>query len=227
MSPVPAKTETTDVAIVEDNAALGSSLKKVVESDATLRCIGVWTTAEDALKKIDAFRPHIVLMDINLPGMSGIEATARLKQHLPDIKVVMVTVYRDHDKIFAALKSGACGYLLKRSNPAEVREAIHDVRSGGAPMSPEIARRVVEAFHQPVKTGPSMVDDVKLSKRETEILERLCEGLANKEIADRLDISVETVRVHLKHVYEKLHVRSRTEAAMKFRDSKEEPRFPH
>lgn len=226
MSPVPSKTETTDVAIVEDNAALGSSLKKVVESDATLRCIGVWTTAEDALKKIDAFRPHIVLMDINLPGMSGIEATTRLKQHLPDIKVVMVTVYRDHDKIFAALKAGACGYLLKRSNPAEVREAIHDVRSGGAPMSPEIARRVVEAFHQPVKTGPSTVDEVKLSKRETEILERLCEGLANKEIADRLDISVETVRVHLKHVYEKLHVRSRTEAAMKFRDSREEPRFP-
>jgi DNA-binding NarL/FixJ family response regulator len=226
MSPVPAKTETTDVAIVEDNAALGSSLKKVVESDATLRCIGVWTTAEDALKKIDAFRPHIVLMDINLPGMSGIEATARLKQYLPDIKVVMVTVYRDHDKIFAALKAGACGYLLKRSNPAEVREAIHDVRSGGAPMSPEIARRVVEAFHQPVKSSPSTVDEVKLSKRETEILELLCEGLANKEIADRLDISVETVRVHLKHVYEKLHVRSRTEAAMKFRDSKEDPRFP-
>jgi DNA-binding NarL/FixJ family response regulator len=226
MNPVPAKPETTEVAIVEDNAALGSSLKKVVESDATLRCIGVWTTAEDALKKIDAFRPHIVLMDINLPGMSGIEATARLRQHLPEIKVVMVTVYRDHDKIFAALKAGACGYLLKRSTPSEVREAIHDVRGGGAPMSPEIARRVVEAFHQPVKPGPSPLDEVKLSKRETEILERLCEGLANKEIADRLDISVETVRVHLKHVYEKLHVRSRTEAAMKFRDSREEPRFP-
>ncbi len=221
-----AKPETTDVAIVEDNAALGSSLRKVVESDPTLNCIGVWTTAEEALKKIDAFRPQIVLMDINLPGMSGIEATARLKQHLPDIKVVMVTVYRDHDKIFAALKAGACGYLLKRSNPAEVREAILDVRTGGAPMSPEIARRVVEAFHQPAKTGPSPLDDVKLSKRETEILELLCEGLANKEIADRLDISVETVRVHLKHVYEKLHVRSRTEAAMKFRDSREEPRFP-
>jgi DNA-binding NarL/FixJ family response regulator len=223
---VSTKPETTDVAIVEDNAALGSSLKKVVESDASLRCIGVWTTAEDALKKIDAFRPQIVLMDINLPGMSGIEATARLKQHLPDVKVVMVTVYRDHDKIFAALKAGACGYLLKRSNPAEVREAIHDVRTGGAPMSPEIARRVVEAFHQPVKAEPSLLEEVKLSKRETEILELLCEGLANKEIADRLDISVETVRVHLKHVYEKLHVRSRTEAAMKYRDSRDEPRFP-
>ena len=224
MSPVPAKTETTDVAIVEDNAALGSSLKKVVESDATLRCIGVWTTAEDALKKIDAFRPHIVLMDINLPGMSGIEATARLKQYLPDIKVVMVTVYRDHDKIFAALKAGACGYLLKRSTPADVREAIQAVRAGGAPMSAEIARRVVEAFHAPVK--PAGGEEIKLSKRETEILELLTKGLANKEIADRLGLSVETVRVHLKRIYEKLHVRSRTEAAMKFRDSTEGPQWP-
>lgn len=226
MTLVPENPEITGVAIVEDNAALGSSLKKVVESDPSLRCIGVWTSAEEALKKIDAFRPKIVLMDINLPGMSGIEATARLKQHLPEVKVVMVTVYRDHDKIFAALKAGACGYLLKRSDPSELREAIHDVRTGGAPMSPEIARRVVEAFHQPIKTEPSILDEVKLSKRETEILELLCEGLANKEIADRLDISVETVRVHLKHVYEKLHVRSRTEAAMKFRDAREEPRFP-
>lgn len=216
----------TNVAIVEDNLALGGSLRKVVESDPSLRCIGVWTSAEDALKKIDAFRPEIVLMDINLPGMSGIEATARLKQHLPEVKVVMVTVYRDHDKIFAALKAGACGYLLKRSNPSDVRDAIHDVRTGGAPMSPEIARRVVEAFHQPPpKAQGGDTEEVKLSKRETEILELLCEGLANKEIADRLDISVETVRVHLKHIYEKLHVRSRTEAAMKFRDSKED-RWP-
>jgi DNA-binding NarL/FixJ family response regulator len=222
---MPAKPAVTDVAIVEDNTALGATLRKVVESDASLRCIGVWTTAEDALKKIDAFRPQIVLMDINLPGMSGIEATARLRQFLPDIKVVMVTVYRDHDKIFAALKAGASGYLLKRSNPAEVRQAIHDVLTGGAPMSPEIARRVVEAFHQAPRpnSGP---DEVKLSKRETEILELLCEGLANKEIADRLDISVETVRVHLKHVYEKLHVRSRTEAAMKFRDARDDHRPP-
>lgn len=218
------KESVTDVAIVEDNAALGSSLRKIVESATEFRCIGVWASAEEALKKIDAFRPHVVLMDINLPGMSGIEATARVKQHLPEIQVIMVTVYRDHDKIFAALKAGASGYLLKRSTPAEVRDAIRDVRQGGAPMTAEIARRVVEAFHQPVKTGQP--DDLKLSKRETEILELLCEGLANKEIADRLDISVETVRVHLKHVYEKLHVRSRTEAAMKFRDSREEPRFP-
>lgn len=219
-------TEPTDVAIVEDNSALGTSLRKIVESDPSLRCVGVWPSAEEALKKIDAFRPQVVLMDINLPGMSGVEATARIRQFLPDIKVIMVTVYRDHDKIFSALKSGACGYLLKRSTPAEVREAIHDVRTGGAPMSPEIARRVVEAFHMPLtRQSQEQAEEVKLSKRETEILELLCEGLANKEIADRLDISVETVRVHLKHIYEKLHVRSRTEAAMKYRDSREEPRW--
>jgi DNA-binding NarL/FixJ family response regulator len=216
------KTPATDIAIVEDNAALGNGLRKIVESGADFRCIGLWTSAEEALKKVDAFRPQVVLMDINLPGMSGIEATARIKQHLPQIQVIMVTVYRDHDQIFAALKAGASGYLLKRSTPEEVRQAIRDVSSGGAPMSAEIARRVVEAFHQPVKSPePEML---KLSKRETEILELLTKGLANKEIADRLSISVETVRVHLRRVYEKLHVHSRTEAAMKFRDSKDDPR---
>lgn len=206
------------VAIVEDNAALGTSLRKIVESGEDLQCLGVWGSGEEALPKIDAFRPQVILMDINLPGMSGIEATARLKQHLPDTQVVMVTVYRDHDKIFAALKAGASGYLLKRATPAEVRGAIRDVLTGGAPMSAEIARRVVEAFHQPAAEA---TEQINLSPRETEILELLCEGLANKEIADRLGISTETVRVHLKHIYEKLHVRSRTEAAMKYRDARD------
>ncbi len=216
------KEPVTEIAIVEDNAALGNGLRKIVESASDFRCLGVWTSAEEALKKIDAFRPQVVLMDINLPGMSGIDATAKIKQFLPDIQVIMVTVYRDHDQIFAALKAGASGYLLKRSTPEEVRQAIRDVRSGGAPMSAEIARRVVEAFHQPIKSPDAEM--VKLSKRENEILEHLSIGLANKEIADRLDISVETVRVHLRRVYEKLHVHSRTEAAMKFRDSRDDPR---
>ncbi len=206
-----------DVAIVEDNAALGASLRQLVESTDGLRCVGVWTSGEDALKKVDAFRPRVVLMDINLPGISGIEATAHIKQHFPDIQVIMVTVYRDHDKIFAALKAGASGYLLKRSSPAEVRAAIEDVCTGGAPMSAEIARRVVETFYQPVVEAS---EQINLSPRETEILEQLCDGLANKEIADKLDISVETVRVHLKHIYEKLHVRSRLEAALKYKSSK-------
>ena len=222
-----AKDSYTTVAIVEDNAALGAGLRKIVESATDFRCAGVWTSAEEALRKIDAFRPQVVLMDINLPGMSGIEATARIHQHFPDIHVIMVTVYRDHDPIFAALKAGASGYLLKRSTPEEVRQAIRDVRAGGAPMSAEIARRVVEAFHQPAQSAqPTASDAVKLSKRETEILEHLTKGLANKEIADRLDISVETVRVHLRRVYEKLHVHSRTEAAMKFRDTKDSSRSP-
>lgn len=224
--PMPAdKQEITQVAIVEDNAALGNGLRKIVESAPDFRCVGVWTTAEEALRKIDAFRPEVVLMDINLPGMSGIEATARLKHQIPEIQVVMVTVYRDHDQIFAALKAGASGYLLKRSTPEEVRQAIRDVRCGGAPMTAEIARRVVEAFHQPTPQD-SQEEDMGLSKRQSEILEFLTQGLANKEIADRLNVSVETVRVHLRRVYEKLHVRSRTEAAMRFRDAKEGQRGP-
>lgn len=219
-----AKSSPTQIAIVEDNAALGNGLRKVLESAEDFKCIGVWTSAEEALKKVDAFRPDVVLMDINLPGMSGIEATAQIKHYLPEIQVIMVTVYRDHDQIFAALKAGASGYLLKRSTPEELRQAIRDVRSGGAPMSAEIARRVVDAFHQPMKSPGA--DAVKLSKRETEILELLTTGLANKEIAHRLEISVETVRVHLRRIYEKLHVHSRTEAAMKFRDAKRDQRGP-
>lgn len=207
-----------DVAIIEDNVALGESLRRVVDSMPDAHCIGVWTTAEEGLKKIDAFRPQIVLMDINLPGMSGIEATALLKRHLPEIQVIIVTVHREHKKIFDALKAGACGYLIKRSRPAEVRQAISDVCAGGAPMSAEIARRVVEAFHV-TPADDSKDEVVELSNRETEVVQLVAEGLANKEIADRLDISIETVRGHLKNIYEKLHVRSRTEAAVKYLDS--------
>ncbi len=207
------------VAIVEDNPGLGASLRRIVESMPESQCVGVWRSGEEALTKIPAFRPQVVLMDIHMPGISGIETTARLKQEIPELLVIMVTVYRDHEKIFDALKAGACGYLLKRSTPAEVRQAILDVCEGGAPMSAEIARRVVEAFHQPHKpTGPQQEEAVQLSKRETEILELLTQGLANKEIADRLGLSTETVRVHLRRIYEKLHVHSRTEAAMKYRE---------
>lgn len=208
-----------EVAIVEDNEALGESLQRVVESIPDARCIGVWGSAEEGLKKIDAFRPSIVLMDINLPGMSGIEATALLKRHLPDIQVIIVTVHREHEKIFDALKAGACGYLIKRSRAADVRQAILDVHSGGAPMSAEIARRVVEAFHQGPARSEEGQEVVNLSQRETSVAQLIAEGLANKEIADRLGISTETVRGHLKNIYEKLHVRSRTEAAVKYLDS--------
>jgi DNA-binding NarL/FixJ family response regulator len=204
------------IAIVEDNAGLGASLRRIVERTPGCQCVGVWQSGEDALAKVPAFCPDVVLMDIHLPGISGIEATRRLKAELPELLVIMVTVYADHDKIFDALKAGACGYLLKCSTPEEVRQAIVDVRKGGAPMSPEIARRVVEAFHQPMAKES---DAVKLSRRETELLDLLSEGLSNKEIADRMGLSVETVRAYLKRIYEKLHVRSRTEAALKYRTS--------
>jgi DNA-binding NarL/FixJ family response regulator len=206
----------TTVAIVEDNPGLGATLRRVVESTPDCECVGVWRSGEEALVKVPAFRPRVVLMDIHLPGITGIETTARLKAELPDLLVIMVTVYRDQDKIFDALKAGACGYLLKRSSPAEVRQAILDVCEGGAPMSAEIARRVVETFHKPLQPKPAAKEEVSLSKRETEILELLTKGLANKEIADRLTLSIETVRVHLKRIYDKLHVHSRTEAAMKY-----------
>jgi DNA-binding NarL/FixJ family response regulator len=151
--------------------------------------------------------------------MSGIEATALLKRDMPEIQVIIVTVHRENEKIFEALKAGACGYLIKRSRAAEVRQAILDVHAGGAPMSAEIARRVVEAFHSPLpKTAPEEAA-VHLSNRETAVAKLVAEGLANKEIADRLDLSIETVRGHLKKIYDKLHVRCRTEAAVKYLDS--------
>ena len=208
----------TTIAIVEDNPGLGKSLRAVVESTPECKCVALWRTGEEALIEAPALRPDLMLMDIHLPGISGIETTARLKSLLPETLVMMVTVYRDHDKIFEALKAGASGYLLKRSSPAEVRQAIVEMRGGGSPMSTEIARRVVEAFHKPAQPdGKAVVEGTQLTKRETEILELLTQGQANKEIAFRLGLSVETVRVHLKRIYDKLHVHSRTEAAMKFR----------
>lgn len=211
----------TSIAIIEDNAGLGASLRRIVERTPECQCVGVWRSGEEAVAKVPAFRPDVLLMDIHLPGMSGIEATRRLKAELPELLVIMVTVYADHDKIFDALKAGACGYLLKCSTPEEVRQALVDVRKGGAPMSPEIARRVVETFHQPLpKEGE---EALKLSRRETELLDLLSAGLSNKEIADQMALSVETVRAYLKRIYEKLHVRSRTQAALKYRGASGTP----
>jgi DNA-binding NarL/FixJ family response regulator len=210
----------TTVAIVEDNAGLGAGLRRLVDAMPEFKCVGVFEDGPTALAGIPAAKPEIVLMDIHLPGMDGIELTARLKAIMPSLLVIMVTIYRDNDKIFDALKAGACGYLLKRSSPEDLRRAILDVKSGGAPMSAEIARRVVEAFHKPAD-GANADPDLGLSKRENEILQLLSKGMANKEIADHLGLSVETVRVHLKRIYDKLHVHSRTEAAMKYRDATE------
>jgi DNA-binding NarL/FixJ family response regulator len=165
---------------------------------------------------IPKYPPDIVLMDVQLPNMSGIECTARLKQLFPTLHIIMVTVYEDTDRIFKALRAGACGYLLKRCTPEELLAAVREVRQGGAPMSREIARKVIASFQEPL-TAAAEVEE--LSPREREILELLAAGFPNKQIADRLGLTDGTVRWHLRHVYNKLHVRSRTEAALKFRSS--------
>lgn len=203
----------TTVAIVEDNAVMRKSFRQWIDSAPEFRCVCACSTAEEALSEIPRCKPDVVLMDIHLPGESGIACTARLKEQLPALQVIMVTVYRNHELIFQALQAGACGYLLKRSSPEELLRAINEVRSGGAPMTSEIARMVVEAFQKkPLGTAVSE----GLTPREVEILALLSEGLANKEIGLRLDISYDTVRAHLRHIYEKLHVRGRTEAVKKY-----------
>jgi DNA-binding NarL/FixJ family response regulator len=207
----------TRIAIVEDNKVIRESLMEFVQADPECRCICACATGEEALKVIPKHQPDIVLMDIQLPNLSGIECTAQLKQLLPGVQIIMVTVYEDTDRIFKALRVGACGYLLKRCTPEELLSAIREVRQGGAPMSREIARKVITSFQEPIAAAAEVED---LSPREREILELLAEGFANKEIADRVGVSDGTVRWHLRHVYNKLHVRSRTEAALKFRSTK-------
>ena len=205
----------TKVAIVEDNATLRQYLAQFIGDTPGHRCICACGSAEEALVKIPTHRPHVVLMDIHLPGESGIACTARLRQKMPELQVIMLTVYKDIKMIFQALKAGACGYVLKRADEKEIIEAIAEVRAGGAPMTSEIARMVVRSFREPAgATEPA--DTAQLSARELEILALVAEGCPNKEIASRLHISSATVRTHLMHIYEKLHVRCRTEAAAKY-----------
>jgi DNA-binding NarL/FixJ family response regulator len=209
----------TKIAIVEDNKVIRESLMEFVQTDSECQCVYVCATAAEALKEIPKCQPDIVLMDIQLPDVSGIECTARLKQLLPAVQIIMVTVYEDTERIYKALRAGACGYLLKRCSPDELILAIREVRQGGAPMSREIARKVIASFREPATTASEVEG---LSPREREILELLANGHPNKEIAARLGLTDGTVRWHLRHVYNKLHVRSRMEAALKFLSTKSE-----
>jgi DNA-binding NarL/FixJ family response regulator len=203
------------VAIVEDNVGIRENWAKLINRAHGFQCVCACASSEEALKHIPSVQPapDVVLMDINLPGLSGIECTARLKERLPKLQILMVTVHADNDRVFSALQAGASGYLLKRTSSAELLEAIVEVTRGGAPMSGEIARKVIETFRRP---APASLAEAGLTRREEEILVLLTQGYANKEIADRLAVSFDTVRTHLCHIYEKLHVRSRTEAATKY-----------
>ncbi len=207
------------IALVEDDAGLRRSLERLLELSPGFRCVASCGSGEEALKIIPRNPPDVILMDIHLPNRSGIECAALLRQQLPQLQIIMLTVYNDADTLFKALRAGACGYLLKRARPEEILEAIHEARRGGAPMSSEIARQVVAAFQEPAPAG---VPDDGLSRRENEILDLLLQGFANKDIAARLSISVFTVKNHLRHIYEKLHVRSRTDVLLRFRDTRTE-----
>ncbi len=207
-----------DVSIVEDDAGIRESLATLINGASKLRCVSSHPNAEEALRDIPLKKPDVVLMDINLPRMNGIECVQRLKGLLPQLQVLMLTVFEDEDQLFKSLKAGANGYLLKRTKPAQLLEAIEEVHRGASPMSGKIARIMVQYFQQKSlqQKSPASTDSVELSKREQEILDLLAKGFRYKEIADTLGISFDTVRSHLRNIYEKLHVSSRTEAVVKY-----------
>ena len=204
----------TKVAIVEDSRSTRQSLEAVINLSRDYRCVCACASAEEALHELPLHQPEVVLMDINLPGMSGVKCVAQLKNLLPQVRVIMITVYRNPEMIFGALRAGACGYLLKRSSPDQVLNAIREAQEGGAPMTGEIARQVITYFQSQTRVE----DEVEtLTAREQEVLELLAKGYSNKEIAARLSVSVAAIRWHLTHIYQKLHVQSRTQAVSKFR----------
>jgi DNA-binding NarL/FixJ family response regulator len=202
-----------NVAVVEDNRGTRESLVELLGRSSGLCCVGAHATGEEALRDLPAQRPDVVLMDINLPGMSGVECVAKLKEIVPNIQVLILTTYEDSDLIFCSLRAGASGYLLKNMPPAELVQAVEQVHAGGSPMSTQIARKLVNHFQQ-IKQPVSDVE--RLTKRELEILTLLAKGYLYKEIGDQLGISLSTVRAHLHAIYEKLHVQSRTQAVVKF-----------
>lgn len=209
------------VCIVEDNRDTRESLVALIRGATSLRCLNTYATGEKALVGILQDKPDVALVDINLPGMSGIECVAQLKAQLPALHVLMLTTYKESELIFESLRAGANGYLLKNMPPDELIQAFEDVQAGGAPMSMQIARKVVQHFHQ-TSLAAAKIED--LSPREYEVLALLAQGRLYKEIADQLGIGHNTLRSYQRRIYEKLHVQSRTEAAMKFAQRNPETR---
>jgi DNA-binding NarL/FixJ family response regulator len=213
-NPQPLKTsDPIKVSIVDDDEGIRSSLAALIRHAPAFRLVGDYPNAEAALKEIPLRPPDVVLMDINMPGMKGVECVRQLKARVPRVQFLMLTVYEDSDSLFNSLKAGASGYLLKRTASQNLLEAIRDVHAGGSPMSPQLARRVVMFFNQPARDDSEMA---RLTAGEREFLDQLSKGYAYKEIADRMKISIDTVRSYVRTVYEKLHVHSRTEAVVKY-----------
>jgi DNA-binding NarL/FixJ family response regulator len=200
------------VSIVEDDAEVRESLARLIDSSPGYRCVSRHPSAEEALEKIPKVNPDVTLMDINLVNLNGVECVRRLKPMLPGKQIIMLTVYQNTEHIFNALAAGATGYMLKQTPPAELLAAIREVHEGGSPMSSHIARKIVQSFQQP---APLKSEAGALSPREAQVLELLAKGFLYKEIADQMHVTYATVHTHIRHVYEKLHVRSRTEAVAK------------
>ncbi len=201
------------VSLVEDIRGTRESLVKLLDGTASLKCVSAYASAEEALRGMAEAKPDVALVDINLPGMSGIDCVAKLKVQMPKLQVLMLTTYEETGLIFDSLRAGASGYLLKNMPPDELLQAVEQVHAGGAPMSMKIARKVVDHFCR-IERPSSDVE--KLSRREEEVLTLLARGCLYKEISDTLNISLNTVRTYVHRIYEKLHVQSRTEAAVKF-----------
>ena len=201
------------VAIVEDNARVRQALAKIVRNEPDCECVGEFATAEAALAGIAMRPPQVVLMDIDLPGLDGIECTRQLLEKLPATQVLMLTVFQDADSIVAALAAGAVGYLVKPVRAAQLMTALRDVAGGGAPMTSGIARKVVQMFQQ---GRPAEHEMENLSPREQEVLDLLAQGFLYKEIADQLTVSYATIRTHVERIYQKLRVRSRSQAIAKY-----------
>lgn len=201
------------ISVVDDEKELRESITTFLDGSPGFRCVSSYSNAAAALAALPKDQPDVVLMDINMVGMDGIECVERLKAAAPAMQIVMLTVYEDTDKIFKALSAGASGYLLKRSSPAKLLEAIREVQAGGSPMSSSIARKVVASFR---KAAPVAEQQTHLSPREQAVLDCLAKGLTYKQIADQLEISIDTIRTYLRRIYEKFHVQSRTEAVAKY-----------
>jgi DNA-binding NarL/FixJ family response regulator len=205
------------VSIVEDDAKLRQTLARYLATQHGFNCVSVYSNAEAALGDLPKVRPDVVLMDINLPGMSGIECVAQLRRLMPSLKIIMLTVFEEGEQVFKALSAGAFGYLVKSNRPAKIIEAIREVHAGGSPMSGNIARKVVQTFHaQAAAQAARSAETDALSARELEVLQALSKGHTYKQIAADLDISLGTVRTYIQRIYEKLHVHSHAEAVMKF-----------
>ena len=202
----------TTIAIIDDNAGICEELEDILSRDPDCLCVCVCRNLQTALRKIPPLAPDLIIMDINLPDGSGIDATAKLKRLLPRTLIMMFTIYEDSDQIFRALEAGASGYLLKRSAPEMLLRAVHEIRDGGVPMTGEVAQKVIQSFRRPRRSD----DAEPLTRREEEIVDALAWGSRSKEIADRLSISLLTVNTHLRNIYKKLHVQSRTEAVVKY-----------